>query len=263
MGSKNQYVLRSLFFVTSILLLLLVIAGGAETSAAPSMQGTVPTRSRSTPIVPPAPASTDTSSSPPGPNSSNGSTNPSSNPPSSNPTPAGLSAFTCAVGGGDLNCTSQDGALTIYFPPGSVPVGTRATIAPVVDCPSPVIPPEYTFLGPCYDITVIGSDGKQVTVFTPPLKLMISFTAQEVAKAGGDANRLSILFYDRAGGFWTTKDLSDRRVDLTQQVVSITVPHFSTYALFFENGTNGSASGPGAFLNGLWELLRRFIGSGQ
>ena len=258
MWSNNRPLWRPLLFVVAVLLLLLLIAGGADTWAAPSSQGTVPTRSRQTPGGSPAPAGTEPSSSPGGPNSSPGSTNPQG----ASPTP-GLSAFTCAVGGGGLYCTSNDSGLTVYFPLGSVPVGTRATIAPVVDCPSPIIPPEYTFIGPCYDITVVGPDGKPITVFNPPLILTAFFTEEDVAKAGGVANRLYILFYDVPTGLWTTKDLSDRSVDTTKQQVSVTAPHLSTYALFFLNGTGGTSSGPGAFINSLLEFLRRFIGPGQ
>jgi hypothetical protein len=257
MWSTNRQLSKSLLFVVVVLLLLVLIAGGADTLAAPSSQGTVPTRSIQTPGGPPPPAGTSASTSPGGPNGSGGSPNPQG----ANPTP-GLSPFTCAVGGGDLYCTSGGGDFTFYFPLGSVPAGTRATIAPVVDCPSPIIPPEYTFLGPCYDVTVIGPDGKPITVFNPPLKLTVSFTQEDVAKAGGDANRLYILFYDVPSGLWTTKDLGDRSVDTAKQQVSVTVPHFTTYALFFQNGTSGSG-GQGSFLDSLLEFLRRFIGSGQ
>ena len=138
-------------------------------------------------------------------------------------------------------------------------MGTRATIAPILNCPFPTIPPEYTFLGPCYDITVTGPDGKPVTLFTPPLKLIVSFTSDDVAKAGGDANRLYILYYDTPSGIWTTKDLSDRSVDTAKQQVSVSVPHFTTYALFFQNTTSGGG-GFGTFLNSFLEFLRRFIG---
>ena len=260
MWSNNLHFSRPLLFVVVVLLLLVLIAGGATTWAAPSSQGTVPTAARpqNPPGEPPGPGG-GTSTFPGGTNPSTGSTNPSG----ASPTP-GLSPFTCAVGGGDLYCTSNDGDLTLYFPLGSVPVGTRASIAPVVDCPYPSIPPEYTFLGRCYDITVIGPDGKPVTVFNPPLKLTISYTAENVAKAGGDANRLYILFYNVSSGFWTTQDLADRSVDTSKQQVSVTAPHLTTYALFFQNGTGSSAGGgPGAFLNSLLEFLRRFIGLGQ
>ena len=250
MWSQNRQLSKSLLFAAAVLLLLILIAGGADTSAAPSSQGTVPTRSRETPGIPPAPGG-DATSSPGGSNPPGGSTNPQG----ASPTP-GLSPFTCAVGGGDLYCTSGDGKFTIYFPLGSVPVGTRATIAPVVNCPSPVIPSEYTFLGPCYDITVVGSDGKPITVFNPPLKLSVSFTQDNVVKAGGNANRLYILYYDASGGVWTTKDLNDRSVDTAKQVVSVTVPHFTTYALFYQNSTSGG----GSFLDSFLEFLRRFVG---
>jgi hypothetical protein len=267
MWSKNRD-LRSVLFVIAVFLILILIAGGADTWAAPGRQyGTVPTRSHQTPAVSPNPLATSPNPPPGGPGappSGPGSSDGSANPPAAGLTPSSGSPFICAVGGGGLDCTSPAGDFTFSFPLYSVPVGTLASIVPVANCPPPIIPPEYTFLGPCYDLTVIGPDGKPITVFTPPLNLSVSYTDADVAQAGGDPNRLYILYYDVPSGLWTIGGLTDRNVDTTKHLVSVTVPHLTTYALFFQNGASaGSGGGLNTFFNSLLTLLRRLTRSEQ
>ena len=124
-----------------------------------------------------------------------------------------------------IEATSADGRLTITIPKGTIALdkdgNPLTTLTAEVD-PSPHDPPEGDhIIGLAYDF---GPDG---ATFDPPVTITWTYDPDDLPD-DVDEEDLVVAFYDEAAGEWVEFECE---VDTVNNVITVSVPHFTTFAV--------------------------------
>jgi len=125
-----------------------------------------------------------------------------------------------------IEATSEDGKLTITIPEGTTALdedgNPLTTLEADVD-PNPPDPPEdANVIGLAYDF---GPDG---ATFKPPITITWSYDPDDLPD-DVDEKDLVVAFYDEAKGEWVEFECE---VDTVNNVITVSVPHFTCFAVF-------------------------------
>jgi len=124
-----------------------------------------------------------------------------------------------------IEATSEDGMLTITIPKGTIALGKDGkrleTLEAAVDETPPDPPADANIIGLAYDF---GPDG---ATFDPPITLTFSYDPDALPEGVAEED-LVLAYYDQEAGEWVELDCV---VDTVNNVITASVPHFTTFAI--------------------------------
>jgi len=131
--------------------------------------------------------------------------------------------------------TSPDGRISILFPQGAVLDNAVVTLKPYTKAQLPSAPAGSTLGATCFEITGLsGLLGKDATV-------KVTYSADDLAAAGGDASQLKLSYYDAAQNAWV---ILPTQVDTGSTTLTTTTNHLNVWAVMVSSSTTGgTASG--------------------
>ena len=164
--------------------------------------------------------------------------------------PGQYGAVTCGDGG-----TCALGSTTATVPAGALPSGyTLVVYPPPAGSPIPPAAPGTVLVGDLLYAEVHDAQGNIVNQFTPstPFSLCMTYTSDQLAQAGGDANNFRIRYFDTAANAWN--DVGPTSVDAGNSRVCVNVAHLTLFGLFALTPSSLPVTG-GEMDSGSWWLV--------
>jgi len=132
---------------------------------------------------------------------------------------------------------TADGSISIQFPAGSVLGATKVTLTPSPSGTLPTAPQGIQFAKTTFAVDgFTGLLSQQATV-------KVRYTPDDLASAGGDANKLALARWDQPPGSWTVLPTT---VDKNAQTITATTNRFSTWAVVVQGGAAAAPSNTGS-----------------
>lgn len=170
------------------------------------------------------------------------------------PTPVVPPGVVCPIGDQAVVCTAAGKTITV--PAGAVMTGTVLTIVgPLAQPPCPATPSGQVFLDHCFQVTWQGPNGLPV-VFNAPVTDCLTFSASDVAVAGGQATNLLIGLVETPGT-WTMIKPTVQGSQICANVDKV----FSWQAMFAPQPTLLPVTGAGGGLDGVWLVVLAGVGA--
>jgi hypothetical protein len=120
--------------------------------------------------------------------------------------------------------TTEDGRVTLNFPPGAVEGDATVTIQPV---PCNTAHEGFRLGNTCFSITLV-TDGVPISVLDADVEVCVKYTDDDVAAAGGDPHLLRLACYDETIAEWVVLDTT---VNTSLGVVCAYTNHLSHWAV--------------------------------
>jgi hypothetical protein len=135
--------------------------------------------------------------------------------------------------GSPATLTSPDGRYSVSFPQGAVIGDVVVTLKPYSKAMLSPAPAGATLGASCFEITgLAGLLSKDATV-------LVKYSADDLAAAGGDASQLKLSYWDAAQGSWV---ILPTQVDTGSATLTATTNHLSVWAVMVSSSTSGGAS---------------------
>jgi hypothetical protein len=130
--------------------------------------------------------------------------------------------------------TSPDGRISILFPQGAVLDSAVVTLKPYTRDQLPSAPAGATLGATCFEVTGLsGLLSKDATV-------KVTYSADDLSAAGGDASQLKLSYYDAAQNAWV---ILPTQLDTSSTTLTTTTNHLSVWAVMVSSSnTGGTAS---------------------
>lgn len=166
------------FSLTLLIAAVLLLGAGTSAWATPSQSPARQTVPTATPGLPPTPEITPPAESVPG--------------------------ATVRVVSPGIAATVSSGDATVVVPANAMSAPGTLEVAPVAAGQLPAASAGYLLLGNGLDATLYDAQGRQVDLsrLTNPIEIYLEYTADDLAKAGGDPANLIIMYYDESTGKW-------------------------------------------------------------
>jgi hypothetical protein len=135
--------------------------------------------------------------------------------------------------GSPATLTSSDGRYSVSFPQGAVLDNVVVTLKPYSDNQLPLAPSGAKLGATSFEITgLAGLLNKDATI-------KVTYSADDLAAAGGDASQLKLSYYDTAQNVWV---ILPTQVDTGSTTLTATTNHLSVWAVMVSSSTTGSGS---------------------
>jgi hypothetical protein len=129
--------------------------------------------------------------------------------------------------------TSPDGRISILFPQGAVLDNAVVTLKPYTKAQLPSAPAGSTLGATCFEITGLsGLLSRDATV-------RVTYSADDLAAAGGDTSQLKLSYYDAAQNAWV---ILPTQIDTGSTTLTATTNHLSVWAVLVSSSTTSSGS---------------------
>jgi hypothetical protein len=132
---------------------------------------------------------------------------------------------------------TADGKITAEFPANAA-VGELTVTIEDMDPPSYTDTPRGFKAGNThFVIEITDASGNPVVTLSQPVTIMVKYSDEDVAAAGGDPNNLVLAYYDEAAAKWNPLTTT---VSATDKTLKATTTHLSTWGVMVEaTETNG------------------------
>ena len=126
--------------------------------------------------------------------------------------------------------TSPDGRFSVSFPSGAVLGDAVVTLKPYAKDKLQAAPADAKLGTTCFEITGLsGLLSKDATV-------QVTYSADDLAAAGGDASQLKLSYYDAAKNAWV---ILPTQVDTGSRKLTATTNHMGVWAVMVSSSTSG------------------------
>lgn len=144
----------------------------------------------------------------------------------------------CAIPAAGGVVQTADGRVSTTFAAGAYDGDATLTILEVSSSVAPEPPEGYTIGSVCFTVEATDGTGRVITSLVRPATITMKYTPADLSAAGKSGGNLKLAYYTTATGKWTIVNTS---FNDTNQTLSATTTHFSTWAILVKAPSGGLA----------------------
>ncbi len=144
----------------------------------------------------------------------------------------------CAIPAAGGVVQTADGRVSTTFAAGAYDGDATLTILEVSSSVAPEPPEGYTIGSACFTVEATDGTGRVITSLVRPATITMKYTPADLSAAGKSGGNLKLAYYTTATGKWTIVNTS---FNDTNQTLSATTTHFSTWAILVKPPSGGLA----------------------
>jgi PKD repeat protein len=131
---------------------------------------------------------------------------------------------------------TADGQIATTFPADAVTGDTTVVIEQVSPSAVAKAPSGFKMGHTCFTIEAADASGKAISAFSRLVTITVKYSEEDMAAARGDPANLVLAYFNEATGKW---DILDTTLNRTDQSLSVTTTHFSTWAILARSPSGG------------------------